>query len=352
VRAVTARDFNLEGIAPLNTIALDLVAAPDAKILSRAPGLPDEFFENDGQITKAEFRALALSALAPRRGERLWDIGAGSGSIAIEFLLADEKNSAIAIEANALRAERIARNARSLGTPQLRIVQGRAPEALDGLPAPEKIFIGGGATTPGVIDAALAALKQGGRLVAHGVTLETQSLFVARHGALGGQLIEARIARAEKLGGFTALRPALPILQWIYDKHSLLAIGVGCATKASAADIAALVRKCLDEAPPFAGATIFSPARKADQPALREAADQLGLTLVALDDAEFLARQEEFCARGAKPSAPAHAATGLASVAEAAALMGGGPSAVLLRPRRAENHVTCALAAPAEELSR
>ncbi len=218
VRASVAEKFALDDVAPLNTIALDLVAAPDAQILSRAPGLPDEFFEHDGQITKAEFRALALSALAPRRGELLWDIGAGSGSIAIEFLLSDEKNSAIAIEADAGRAERIMRNARNLGTPGLRVVQGRAPKALEGMPTPDKIFVGGGASAPGVVEAALAALRPGGRLVAHGVTLETQSLFIARNREMGGQLIEARIARAEKLGGFTALRPALPILQWIYDK--------------------------------------------------------------------------------------------------------------------------------------
>jgi precorrin-6Y C5,15-methyltransferase (decarboxylating) len=218
LRATVARDFALENIAPLNTIALDLIASSDARIISRASGLPDESFEHDRQITKSEFRALALSALAPRRGELLWDIGAGSGSIAIEFLLTDENNAAIAIEASDARAERIARNAKNLGTPHLRVVQGRAPEALRDLPPPHKIFIGGGATVAGVIEAALEALRPGGRLVAHGVTLETQSLFVARYNEIGGQLIEARIARAEKLGGFTTLRPALPILQWIYEK--------------------------------------------------------------------------------------------------------------------------------------
>ncbi|WP_296709692.1 precorrin-6y C5,15-methyltransferase (decarboxylating) subunit CbiE [Rhodoblastus sp.] len=218
LRAVLARDFTLEDVAALNTIALDLVADRDAKILSRAPGLPDAFFEHDGQITKAEIRALTLSALAPRKGELLWDIGAGSGSVAIEFLLADEKNAAIAIEANAERAARIHRNALALGTPHLQVIEGRAPEALRDLPRPQKIFIGGGVTAPGLLDAALDALAPGGRLVANGVTLETQALLIARHGALGGDLISAQISRAEKLGGFFALRPALPIVQWTFDK--------------------------------------------------------------------------------------------------------------------------------------
>lgn len=218
VRASVARDYSLGEVDALNTIALDLVADGGARILSRAPGLPDEFFEHDGQITKAEIRALTLSALAPRRGELLWDIGAGSGSVAIEFLLADEKNSAIAIEANAERAARIRRNALALGTPQLQVVEGRAPDALRDLKRPQKIFVGGGVTAPGVLDAALDALAPGGRLVANGVTLETQALLIARHGDLGGDLISAQISRAQQLGGFFALRPALPILQWTFDK--------------------------------------------------------------------------------------------------------------------------------------
>ena len=149
--------FLCNEVAALNTVALDLVADRDARILPRAPGLPDDFFEHDGQITKREFRALTLSALAPRRGELLWDIGAGSGSVAIEFMLADEANSAIAIEANSARAQRIGRNALALGTPGLRVVEGPRAEGLAGLPRPEKIFIGGGATAPGVIEAALDA---------------------------------------------------------------------------------------------------------------------------------------------------------------------------------------------------
>lgn len=219
VRATLARDFALADVDALNTVALDLVADGGAQVLPRAPGLPDRLFEHDGQITKAEIRALTLSALAPRRGELLWDIGAGSGSVAIEFMLADEKNLAIAIEQDAVRAARIGRNALALGTPGLRVVEGKAPEILRDLPSPQKIFVGGGATAPGLIDAALDALSPGGLLVVNGVTLETQSLLAARHGALGGELIEARIARAEKLGQFFAFRPALPIVQWTYARR-------------------------------------------------------------------------------------------------------------------------------------
>jgi precorrin-6Y C5,15-methyltransferase (decarboxylating) len=218
VRAMCARDFAMDDVPALNTVALDLVADRDALVLPRAPGLSDDLFEHDGQITKSEFRALTLSALAPRRGELLWDIGAGSGSVAIEFMLADPANAAVAIEANPDRAERIGRNALALGTPGLRVVEGEAPEALAGLPPPHKIFIGGGATVPGLIETAQEALLPCGLLVVNGVTLETQSLLVERHGALGGRLIQAQIARAEKLGGFLAFRPALPIVQWIYTK--------------------------------------------------------------------------------------------------------------------------------------
>ena len=216
VRACRAKNFDFGDVRALNTIALDVVAAGDAQILPRAPGLPDDFFEHDGQITKREIRALTLSALAPRRGELLWDIGAGSGSVGIEWMLADPANAAIAIEASRPRVERIGRNALALGTPGLRIVEGKAPEALRGLPTPQAVFIGGGVTAPGVLDAALEALPPGGRLVANGVTLETQSLLATRHAELGGGLMQAQIARAEKIGGFTALRPALPILQWTF----------------------------------------------------------------------------------------------------------------------------------------
>ena len=218
VRALVAEAFDLEAISPLNAIALEVIASPGAKLIPRAPGLPDDWFENDGQLTKSEIRAVTLSALAPRRGETLWDIGAGSGSVAIEWMLADPANKAFAIERNPERAARIMRNAAALGTPGLRLVEGAVPEALKDLPAPDAIFIGGGASAPGVLDTALAALGAGGRLVVNAVTIETQAELVRRFGALGGDLVQLSVARAEKVGAFHGFRPAMPIVQWRYEK--------------------------------------------------------------------------------------------------------------------------------------
>jgi precorrin-6B C5,15-methyltransferase / cobalt-precorrin-6B C5,C15-methyltransferase len=218
VRGALAKTFALDDLRPLNTLAIEVVAAPGARTIPRAPGLPDDWFEHDGQITKRDIRALTLSALAPRRGELLWDIGAASGSIGIEWMLADPANLAVAIEQNPERAARLIRNAAALGVPGLRLAQGKAPEALRDLSTPDAIFIGGGAATPGVLDTALLALRAGGRLVVNGVTLETQAELAARFGALGGALTQLQVARAEKLGGFHAFRPAIPVVQWSYEK--------------------------------------------------------------------------------------------------------------------------------------
>ncbi len=218
IRTTLAEAFAFDAISPLNVIALEVVASPGAKLIPRAPGLPDDWFENDGQLTKSEVRAVTLSALAPRRSETLWDIGAGSGSIAVEWMLADPANKAVAIERNADRAARIMRNAAALGTPGLRLVEGAAPQALKGLPTPDAVFIGGGAGAPGVLDAVLAALAPGGRLVVNAVTIETQAELTGRFGALGGDLVQLSVARAEKIGGFHGFRPAMPIVQWRYEK--------------------------------------------------------------------------------------------------------------------------------------
>jgi precorrin-6Y C5,15-methyltransferase (decarboxylating) len=201
-------------------VAIEVAAAPGAGIIARAAGLPDALFEHDGQITKREIRALTLSALAPRRGETLWDIGAGAGSVAIEWMLADVSLRAVAIEANAERAARIARNAAALGVPGLQVVQGTAPEALAiiGRPQPDAIFIGGGAGDAGVLDGAIAALRGGGRLVVNAVTLETEALLIARHAARGGTLTRIAIERAEPIGQMTTWRPALPVTQWVWVK--------------------------------------------------------------------------------------------------------------------------------------
>jgi precorrin-6Y C5,15-methyltransferase (decarboxylating) len=214
LRSALAGGFALAEISALNTIALEVDAARGARVIPRSPGLPEDLFEHDGQITKRETRALTLSALAPRRGETLWDIGAGSGSISIEWMLADPANRAIAIEQNPERAARIARNALALGTPALRVVEGRAPEALEGLPAPNAIFAGGGATAPGALERYLAALAPGGRLVVNAVTLETQAELTAAYKRWGGDLVQASFARADPVGGFTGWRAAMPVVQW------------------------------------------------------------------------------------------------------------------------------------------
>jgi precorrin-6B C5,15-methyltransferase / cobalt-precorrin-6B C5,C15-methyltransferase len=164
-------------------------------------------------------RAVTLSSLAPRRGELLWDVGAGAGSVAIEWMLADPLfMRAIAIEVDAERAARIARNAAAFGVPSLEVVQNTAPVALANLPPPDAIFVGGGANDAGVLDVAIQALRGGGRLVVNVVTLESEALLIARHAALGGELIRVALARAGAVGGKSAWRPALPVTQWSWVK--------------------------------------------------------------------------------------------------------------------------------------
>ncbi len=218
IRTGLAKSFDIGDIAALNLVAIEVVAAPDARILAYTPGLADDLFEHDGQITKREIRSLTLSSLAPLRGELLWDVGAGSGSIAIEWMLADSSLRAIAIEADTARAARISRNAAAFGVPELEIIEGRAPQALAGLEAPDAIFIGGGASNEGVIDACIAALKTGGRLVANAVTLETESELLARQARLGGELVRIAVSRAEAIGNKTGWRPAMPVTQWVWRK--------------------------------------------------------------------------------------------------------------------------------------
>lgn len=218
VRSQVAMSFALDDIDPLNICAITVVALPGARVLPLTTGRDDALFEHDGQITKREVRTLTLAALAPRRGETLWDIGAGSGSVAIEWLLADPSLSAFAIEADAERAERIARNASLFGVPQLQIVVGMAPAALEGLVPPHAIFVGGGGSRSGVLDRAVAALRPGGRLVVNAVTLDLEALLLARCAELGGALTRIAVARADAVGTMTAWRPAMPITQWVWSK--------------------------------------------------------------------------------------------------------------------------------------
>jgi precorrin-6Y C5,15-methyltransferase (decarboxylating) len=218
LRSAIAEEFALADIAPLNTIALQIVAGRGARVIPRASGLPDAMFDHDGQITKREIRAVTLSALAPRRGELLWDIGAGCGSVGIEWMLCDPVNRAIAIEQRADRAARIAGNAAALGVPGLAVVEGCAPAALAGLPRPDAIFVGGGASIEGLIDKLFEALAPGGRLVVNAVTLQGQMEVAKYFEKLGGDLTQISIARADPVGRFHGWRPAMPLVQWTVEK--------------------------------------------------------------------------------------------------------------------------------------
>jgi precorrin-6Y C5,15-methyltransferase (decarboxylating) len=218
VRGTVAASFDLGTVGALNIVAITVKAAPGARIIARTAGLADDLFEHDGQITKREIRAITLSALAPRRGELLWDIGAGSGSVAIEWLLADPSTMrAVAIERRADRAARICRNAVAFGVPALEVIEAEAPACLAGLATPDAIFIGGGAEDA-VIGEAIAALRAGGRLVVNAVTLETEALLIARHAAQGGELNRVAVSRAGTIGGMTGWRPAMPVTQWSFAK--------------------------------------------------------------------------------------------------------------------------------------
>jgi precorrin-6Y C5,15-methyltransferase (decarboxylating) len=161
---------------------------------------------------------MTLASLAPLNGELLWDVGAGSGSIAIAWMLAHPSLRAFAIEARGDRAARIRRNAAALGVPELEAVEGTAPEALARLPMPGAIFVGGGAGKAGVLDAAIAALRPGGRMVVNAVTLETEAELIARHAQRGGALTRIAISRADEIGRKTGWRPAMPVTQWVWVK--------------------------------------------------------------------------------------------------------------------------------------
>ena len=214
VRRHRAARFDLAGVSALNVIGIEVAAGPGSKIIGLSPGLPDEIFESDGQLTKREVRAVTLAALAPRHGELLWDIGLGSGAIAIEWLLCHPSLGAIGIEEREDRATRAMRNALALGAPDLRVITGRAPEALAGLAPPDAVFIGGGLTDDGVFDAAWAALRPGGRIVANAVTLESEARLKEAFDRHGGELVRIEISKAGKIGGFHGWRAAMPVTQW------------------------------------------------------------------------------------------------------------------------------------------
>ncbi|MGW1513906.1 precorrin-6y C5,15-methyltransferase (decarboxylating) subunit CbiE [Streptomyces sp. NPDC002394] len=216
----TAADWPHERTDALNVLALDCVRDPDALRLGAVPGLPDEAYEHDGQLTKRYVRAATLAALAPAPGELLWDVGGGSGSIGVEWMRTHRSCRAVAVEKSPERAARITRNADALGVPGLRVVTGPAPASLAGLPTPDAIFIGGGLTAPGLLDTCWEALPPGGRLVANTVTLESEALLAQWYGRHGGELVRLAVAAAVPVGGFTGWRQAMPVTQWSVTKGS------------------------------------------------------------------------------------------------------------------------------------
>ena len=206
-----ADDWNDPLIADLNLIAIDCIAAPDTARLSRLAGLPDSAFQHDGQLTKRDVRAITLARLAPTPGELLWDVGAGSGSIGIEWMRAHPSCRALAIEADEGRQRLIEHNRDALGVPGLQLIRGSAPQALQGLERPDAMFIGGGVTREGVLEACWTALKPGGRLIANAVTLQSEMTLMGWRELHGGELTRIHIAQAQPLGDFDTWRQALPI---------------------------------------------------------------------------------------------------------------------------------------------
>ncbi|WP_231948921.1 precorrin-6y C5,15-methyltransferase (decarboxylating) subunit CbiE [Aeromicrobium choanae] len=214
--ASTAREWDVAGVPRLNVLAVE--------VRGTGPGwaaggvLPDDAFEHAGQITKRDLRASALARLAPAPGQLLWDVGAGSGSIGVEWMRAWPSARAIAVEPRPDRLALVRRNAEALGVPGLRVVEGSAPQALDGLDRPDAVFVGGGASVDGVLDACWEALKPGGRLVVHGVTAETEAVLLERYRRHGGELVRLHVERAEPLGSFTGWTPARAVSQWSATK--------------------------------------------------------------------------------------------------------------------------------------
>jgi precorrin-6Y C5,15-methyltransferase (decarboxylating) len=201
-------------VPPGDPLAVIAVECGDGPPRQSVPGLPDDAYQSDGQLTKREVRAVTLAALAPVPGALLWDVGAGSGSIGIEWMRSHPACRAIAVEPDQARRDTIARNASALGVPSLRVVAGRAPEVLSGLPTPDAVFIGGGVTRDGVLGACLAALRPGGRLVANAVTVESEAVLAAAYAKLGGSLTRISVSRGSPVGGFTGWRTMMPVTIW------------------------------------------------------------------------------------------------------------------------------------------
>ena len=330
-------------ISPLNLMALEVAGGPAMPL---STGLDEDWFETDGQITKREIRALTLAALAPRRGERLWDVGAGSGSIGIEWMLRHTANRTIAIEARADRAARVARNAQALGVPALEVRHGAAPETLDGLAPPDAVFIGGGASNTALTDVCWAFLPSGGRLVINAVTLETERAVMACHATWGGP-VDAHRHRATGAdrthAGLRACphRAAIPGSEArggeAGDGPAMIVAGIGCRTEVSAEAILALLGIAAQTALPD---VLAVPAFRRNEPGIAAAAAALGVAILWVERSALHGEQGRCLTRSAR----AEAEVGLSCVAEAAALAGAGPGSRLVLPRIAGGGVTCALA--------
>ena len=347
IRTTEAQSFALDDVAALNTIALEVEADREARILPRAPGLPDDWFEHDGQITKREIRAVTLSQLAPRRGELLWDVGAGSGSIAIEWMLADPANAAVAIEIRPDRAERIARNALSFGVPGLSVVHRRGTACFRGFGRAGRDLHwrrGGRAGHDRARSRCAGRRRAARRQRGHA---GDAGCFSRLAGALGRRACADR-SRACRTG-----RALFRLARGDADRavaprqamSRVVAIGIGCRAGVAGEAIAALARRALKEmGAPEGERRVFTLAAKAEEPGLIEAARLFGAKLTPLPLAALTAQ----AARILTPSPSAVSRFGAPNIAEAAALAGAGEGGRLLGPRLAGDGATCAIAVSRE----
>lgn len=214
----TAEDFVTRSIEDFYVLAIDCVPDFNIEPLPQVPGLPDAAFSNDGQLTKREVRAATLAKLAPFPGALLWDVGAGSGSVAIEWMRAARDATAVAFERESARVQMIAANAAALGVPSLEIVAGDAPESFGKRTPPDAIFVGGDVGNEDLFDACWNALKPGGRLVANAVTLDGEHAIYGRHLQLGGELTRIEVSTLDRVGGHRAFKPRMAVTQWVVTK--------------------------------------------------------------------------------------------------------------------------------------
>lgn len=212
--SLPADQLETQSFGEFHTLAIHCLASETAAVLPRVPGLPDDAFEHDGQLTKREVRAATLAALGPTPGALLWDVGAGCGSVGIEWMRAERRARAIAFERHERRLAMIARNAQTLGTPELEIVAGDLPGTLADQPKPSAIFLGGAVSDTNVFEACWAALPAGGTMVANAVTLEGESALASYHRTHGGDLVRMEVCRVEAVGTMRGMRPSMAVTQW------------------------------------------------------------------------------------------------------------------------------------------